>query len=321
LRQAAPAEQGVVSHTALLRQKSVLGTDNALVGTEGASSAEFHSALQIQRNTVVGHNGGRSTLRPLPNLSSVGVYQPLFEKPLSPPRCDIIPIDWIPAQAELTGDEAVANLNIVWAILIFAILILSIDVHEFSHAMVAYRLGDPTPARQGRLTLNPIAHLDPVGTLMMVFAALSGIGIGWGKPVQVNPFYMKGNPRLKMGLVSAAGPTANVVLAILAGLPIRLGLVHGGAIATFLLYVVLMNLGLAVFNLIPLSPLDGYAVLLAIFEYFKAWNLADEWAQLERWGPGLLLTLLMIDWFMPVHVLSMLLWPPVRFMMRIIVGG
>ncbi len=214
----------------------------------------------------------------------------------------------------------ISNFNVVQAVIVFVILILSIDVHEFSHAFVAHELGDPTPERQGRLTLNPMAHLDPTGTFMMVFAAISGIGIGWGKPVQVNPFYMKGNPRLNMGLVSIAGPTSNVLLAVLAGLPIRLGMVHSGFLMNILFFVVVMNLGLAVFNLIPLSPLDGYAVMLAIFEYFKSRDLVNKWARFEQWGPGLLILLLMADWFLPIHILSMILWPPVRLMTRLIVG-
>jgi Zn-dependent protease len=212
------------------------------------------------------------------------------------------------------------HFSLVQAIVWLLVLLISIDVHEFSHALVATRLGDPTPRYQGRLTLNPKAHLDPTGTLMMVFAAFAGFGIGWGKPVQVNPYRMRGNPRLDMGLVALAGPTANVVLAILSGMPLRFGLVPNQAVANFLLIMVWANIGLAVFNLIPLFPLDGYSVFMAILEYVHARDLLDFWARLSQWGPGLLLLLLMADWFLPVPVLSMLMWPPMKLLSSIILG-
>ena len=85
------------------------------------------------------------------------------------------------------------------------ILVISIDLHEFSHAIVADRLGDPTPRLQGRITLNPLAHLDRVGTLMIVMSSLAGFGIGWGKPVQVNPYNFRITPRAGMGIVARGG--------------------------------------------------------------------------------------------------------------------
>ncbi len=212
------------------------------------------------------------------------------------------------------------HFSLVEVVIWLVVLVISIDVHEFSHALAATRLGDPTPMYQGRLTLNPKAHLDPVGTMMMIFAAFAGFGIGWGKPVQVNPYQMRGNPRLDMGIVALAGPTSNVLLAILSGIPIRLGLVTNPALAQFILIMVLANIGLAVFNLIPLFPLDGYSVFMAVLEYIQARDLLDFWARLSQWGPGLLLLLLMADWFMPVPILSDLMWPPIKLLSSIILG-
>jgi len=93
--------------------------------------------------------------------------------------------------------------------------VVSISIHEFSHAWAAYELGDPTARNLGRLTLNPLVHFDPLGALMILFMALAGWGLGWGKPVPVNPYNLRGNPRVGMGLTSAAGPFSNLVLATL----------------------------------------------------------------------------------------------------------
>ncbi len=177
-------------------------------------------------------------------------------------------------------------------------LLVGITVHEFSHALAADSLGDPTPRYRGRLTLNPRAHLDPFGTFLL-FAA----GFGWGKPVPVNPNLMRGHdPRTAMAIVAAAGPLSNLVMAGLAGLAIKIGLVdwhtpfvvNKRAVAVwdsadFLgLYVssiVIIGIILAIFNLTPLFPLDGFSVALGILPR----DLADGLEQLRAWGPGLLL--------------------------------
>ena len=103
-------------------------------------------------------------------------------------------------------------------------LVLSISVHEFSHAWSAYELGDGTARSLGRLTLNPIKHFDPIGALMILFMAFAGWGIGWGKPVPVNPYNLRTNPRVGMGLTAAAGPFSNLVMAALFAIPLRLAL-------------------------------------------------------------------------------------------------
>ena len=129
-------------------------------------------------------------------------------------------------------------------------LVVSLSIHEFAHAWSAYELGDATARDQGRLTLNPVAHLDPLGALMILFMAISGWGIGWGKPVPVNPRNLRIGPRLGMGLTSAAGPFSNLVLAALAAIPLRLGWEMPLQVSTFFIVLVIVNVSLALFNLI-----------------------------------------------------------------------
>lgn len=160
-------------------------------------------------------------------------------------------------------------------IFIIPILLLSLSFHEYSHGKASYMLGDPTPKMMGRLTLNPLAHLDLMGSLVLVLTRR----IGWAKPVPINPRYYK-NPRQGMLLVGLAGPGANIILAILfallvkiilqlTGLTLRHSYLYGyGQVSTivkttisFFYLAVLVNLSLAVFNLIPIPPLDGSKIL------------------------------------------------------------
>jgi Zn-dependent protease len=202
-------------------------------------------------------------------------------------------------------------------------LVVSISIHEFSHAWAAYELGDPTARNQGRLTLNPVVHLDPIGALMIVFMALSGWGIGWGKPVPVNPYNLRGNSRVSMGLTAAAGPFSNVVLATIFAIPMRLLGFQPGLLWTFLGTMVITNIGLAIFNLIPLPPLDGFSVVQGLLATFRT-RWAFEWGnrldRLAPYGPVLLLALLSLGWFSPVNPLSLILGPPMAALRSLILG-
>ena len=183
-------------------------------------------------------------------------------------------------------------------------LLLALSFHEFSHGYVAYRLGDPTPARAGRLTLNPLAHLDPIGTMMLFL-----FHFGWAKPVPVNPYYFR-NPRRDMVLVAAAGPVANLILAVLAGLLAKL-LVILGTSSRVLFYMVVytmdINVILMMFNLIPIPPLDGSKVLFGLAKVDPQTE-----AFLERNGPMMLLVLILLGGLTNINIFSVWIMPFVR---------
>jgi Zn-dependent protease len=202
-------------------------------------------------------------------------------------------------------------------------LVVSISIHEFSHAWAAQELGDPTARNLGRLTLNPVVHFDPIGALMIVFMAFSGWGIGWGKPVPVNPYNLRGSPRVGMGLTAAAGPFSNLILATVFAIPLRLGLPVPGLLGTLLWTLVLTNVSLAIFNLIPLPPLDGFSVvqgLLATFRTRWARDWGDTLDRIAPYGPVLLLALLSIGWFLPINPLGWLLSGPTQAIVDLILG-
>ena len=133
-------------------------------------------------------------------------------------------------------------------------ILLAITVHEFAHAWMADRLGDPTAKLNGRLTMNPLAHLDPIGTIFLFL-----VGFGWGKPVPINDNNLK-NPKIDEVKISLAGPASNLIIAIILGLIIRI-IPLGTEIINFLVYIILINLVLMTFNLLPIPPLDGSHIL------------------------------------------------------------
>lgn len=163
-------------------------------------------------------------------------------------------------------------------------VLLAITVHEFGHAFAAYKLGDDTPLRQGRLSLNPLDHIDPLGLAMLLFAH-----IGWGKPVQINPRNYNRNISVEKAdaIVSFAGPLMNFITAIIFALIycaiFKFATVAfiisniGTIIISIVSYIVMLNIGLGVFNLIPLPPLDGSKIFLPILPYnAKAWFIERE---------------------------------------------
>ena len=170
-------------------------------------------------------------------------------------------------------------------LLILPVSILSLSVHEWAHAWSAYRLGDDTASRQGRLTLNPLAHIDPLGTLLL---PLLGFPIGWAKPVPVNPLRFRREVTMKAGkmITAVAGPLSNAVIAIVSavilGLLERFGLeyVAHGAVMMLLRASIFLNIGLCLFNLLPIPPLDGSRVADGIMPY----RLRPQWEAFSRYG-------------------------------------
>lgn len=148
--------------------------------------------------------------------------------------------------------------NPAWLLAVAGIILLALPVHEFAHAFVAVQLGDPTPRYQGRYTLNPLRHIDPIGAVLIAL-----VGFGWAKPVQWNPRNVIIEPRLASILVSVAGPLSNLLLAFLSLLISQL-LGVGGVLAGFLTTFATINVLLFVFNLLPIPPLDGSHVLFAL---------------------------------------------------------
>ena len=180
-------------------------------------------------------------------------------------------------------------------LLILPGILIGICFHEFAHAYVSDRLGDPTPRRQGRVTLNPAAHLDPIGFLTLLL-----IGFGWGKPVEIDPSYYKDRRKGEF-MVGIAGVTMNLIIAVLVSILIRvLALVISPAtlsnpvmysIDQILVDIVVINLVLMIFNLIPCPPLDGWGLLTQIFRLDRF----DWWYQVYRYGIYILLGLIIFN--------------------------
>ncbi len=202
-------------------------------------------------------------------------------------------------------------------------LLIAIDVHEFAHAWAANELGDPTARYQGRLSLNPLVHLDPMGTIMMLFSIFYGFGIGWGKPVPVNPLYLRRGPRVGMGMVAAAGPLSNLVLAAIVAVPIRLGLTMPWSLVSLLLILISINIGIALFNLLPLPPLDGASILQGILSTIRAkwaYQISGALDRIQTQGAIIFLLLIIVDQILPISILGLILGVPYRLLYRLIVG-
>jgi Zn-dependent protease len=170
-------------------------------------------------------------------------------------------------------------------------LIVAVTVHEFAHAWSAYQLGDPTAARMGRITLNPVAHFDPLGFMGMMMIAIGWPAFGWGKPVPVNPNLVRGH-KSGMAITAAAGPLSNVIMATLMVFPLRFGEIEptgfAGVLATQFIFV---NLLLAAFNMIPLPPLDGSKILAGFLPNF--WY--PYFARMEQYAFAALLVLIIFN--------------------------
>ncbi len=198
-------------------------------------------------------------------------------------------------------------------ILAIPAILIALTFHEYAHAYVAYRLGDPTAKYMGRLTLNPLAHLDPLGTIMIFI-----IHFGWAKPVPVDPRHL-GNPKRDLMWISAAGPLMNMALALVSGILIRLfvGLgfanTYAGSLASIvfqmLYFSMYINLALAFFNLLPIPPLDGSKIFAGLLPNRYASTLY----MIESKGPMILFGIIMFGWVTGFHVLGIVIGPFIHF--------
>ena len=194
-------------------------------------------------------------------------------------------------------------------VLLIPVLLFALVFHEFSHGWVANKLGDPTAKYSGRLTLNPIAHLDLFGSLMILF-----VGFGWAKPVPVDSRYLA-NPRTDMMKIAFAGPASNLLLAFIAGSLIRLS-GNMGVLSSMLIMFVQINIMLAVFNMIPIPPLDGSQ----IFSGLMIRHNPDLVVKLQIYGPQILMGLILFGMLTSVSPIWWLMSPFVNFFMFLFVG-
>ena len=211
------------------------------------------------------------------------------------------------------------------ALIVLIALLVVITIHECSHSLLAYLLGDSTSKRLGRLSLNPLRHIESTGLVLFFLA-----GFGWGKPVPVNEHTLLGGRR-GMALVSATGPISNILTATIFVIPIKLGLISwpttlfpsrfiGFGMEIILSHtiatIVLFSIVLGVFNLLPLAPLDGSGVALGLLP--RSW--ADVVERLQKYGPVVLIVAIMADIVFGIGIISGLISPVINYLIIVIVG-
>jgi Zn-dependent protease len=211
------------------------------------------------------------------------------------------------------------NLSVPILIARIITLLIAFTLHEFAHAATANALGDDTPRMHGRLTLNPMAHLDMMGTITLLFA-----GFGWAKPVPINPYALRRRSSAGVMLVSIAGPLSNLLLAVLAAIPLRLRWVpltmSSGPIlpswGEFLLEFLFVNLALFLFNLIPLAPLDGEKVIT----FFLPDHFVDFYDRIRPYSPMILLAIVFILPMFGLDLINLIIRQPLMALARFMVS-
>ena len=196
-----------------------------------------------------------------------------------------------------------------WVIKI-PVLLFAITIHEYAHGRAALWLGDPTAKLSGRLSFNPLHHIDPFGAICLFL-----FNFGWAKPVPVNPRYFK-NMRRDIIIMSLCGPLANISAAFLAGMLIRYLLLPWQVYQITLIYLLFMNIGLGLFNLLPIPPLDGSHVL----ENALSLNAAQKYREFGRYGPILILAIVMLDNFAHTGIINRVLIGPMKYLAHLFSG-
>ena len=205
------------------------------------------------------------------------------------------------------------NFDLYSFLLSMAALLICLDIHEFAHAYSAYRAGDETAKLMGRVSLNPFDHLEPIGTIMMVLSSIAGFGIGWGKPVPVNPYNLR-RPRWDNLMVSLWGPLSNLLTALVTGTLLRFwGNSMSDPLYAFIAMITLISIGLAVFNLIPIPPLDGSHIFSALLPY----ELARRYDRIVGQYGAIVFILLLLP---RSSVLLNILGPPRQFLWHLFTG-
>ena len=202
------------------------------------------------------------------------------------------------------------NLDINQLIVKIPVLLFAITVHEYSHGRAALWLGDPTARDMNRLTLNPIPHIDPIGAICLFL-----FNFGWAKPVPVNPRNFR-QPRRDIVLMSLAGPAANISVALLAGLMLRFFPVPSQLYLQALLWLLIMNIGLGLFNLLPIPPLDGSHVM----ENVLPPRPSMQYRRIGRYGPIIILMVVMLDNFAHTGIISRILVGPIFKLAHLFAG-
>ena len=190
------------------------------------------------------------------------------------------------------------------------VLLFAITIHEYAHGRAALWLGDPTAKNMGRLSLNPLPHIDPFGAICLFL-----FNFGWAKPVPVNPRYFK-NIRKDTIIMALAGPLANILAAFITGILIRHFLLPWEVYLTTLIYLLFMNIGLGLFNLLPLPPLDGSHVL----ENALSPSTAQKYRKFGRYGPIVLIGIILLDNFAHTGILSRVLIGPMKYLAYLFAG-
>ncbi len=225
---------------------------------------------------------------------------PLAERPIS---CYVVP-------NLNSGRGTPMSFDISQWIVKIPVLLFAITIHEYCHGRAALSLGDPTARAMGRLSLNPLTHIDPLGAICLFL-----FNFGWAKPVPVDPRYFK-NIRKGVVIMSLAGPLANLSVAFLTGLLIRYALLPWEVYVQALMWLLILNIGLGLFNLLPLPPLDGSHIL----ENLLPPQTALKYRQFRRYGPFILVAIILLDNFAHTGILNLILVHPMIHLAYLFAG-